>query len=95
MVGMGCFGFLYGAIWPMFAACANDYFPKEVAGTVLGLLTIFYGAGAMTTPVVSGYLADATGTFRWSFGLGAFASLFAGFLIGFLKRPQELAKGED
>ena len=95
MVGMGCFGFLYGAIWPMFAACAHDYFPKEVAGTVLGLLTIFYGLGAMTTPVVTGYLADITGTFRWSFGLGAVVSLFAGLLIGFLRRPREIAEKED
>jgi len=95
MVGMGCFGFLYGAIWPMFAACANDYFPKEVAGTVLGLLTIFYGLGAMTTPVVTGYLADITGTFRWPFGLGAVASLFASLLIGFLRKPRRIAEKED
>lgn len=92
MVGMGCFGFLYGAIWPMFAACANDYFPRDVAGTVLGFLTIFYGLGAMVTPVVTGHLADITGTFRWPFGLGAVASLFAGLLIGFLKRPRELVR---
>ncbi|MEW6374347.1 MAG: MFS transporter, partial [Thermodesulfobacteriota bacterium] len=95
MVGMGCFGFLYGAIWPMYAACARDYFPKEVAGTVLGLLTIFYGAGAMSSPVLTGHLADITGTFRWSFGLGAFISLIAAFLIGFLKKPREFEKKED
>ena len=32
MIVMGCFGFLYGAIWPMYAACIRDYFPKEVGG---------------------------------------------------------------
>jgi len=95
MVGMGCFGFFYGAIWPMYAACARDYFPKEVAGTVLGLLTIFYGMGMMSAPILTGKLTDITGTFRWSFALGAFASLFAGFLIAFLKRPKEFAKEED
>jgi sugar phosphate permease len=89
MIGIGLFGFLYGAIFPMIAACARDYFQMEVAGTVLGLLTIFYGLGAMTTPVVTGHLADVTGTFRWSFGLGAFASLMAALLIGFLKKPKE------
>jgi MFS family permease len=88
MVGIGWFGVLYGGIFPLVAACGRDYFPKEVTGTILGLLTIFYGAGAMATPVVTGHLADLTGTFRWSFGLGVFASLFASFLIGFLKGPK-------
>jgi sugar phosphate permease len=95
MVGIGWFGVLYGGIFPLVAACGRDYFPKEVTGTILGLLTIFYGAGAMTTPVVTGYLADLTRTFRWPFGLGAFASLFASFLIGFLKRPKEFANEDD
>jgi sugar phosphate permease len=95
MVGIGWFGVLYGGIFPLVAACGRDYFPKEVTGTILGLLTIFYGAGAMTTPVVTGYLADLTGTFRWPFGLGAFASLFASFLIGFLKRPKGSANEDD
>lgn len=94
-VGIGWFGFIYGPIWPMYAACARDYFPKQVSGTVIGLLTLFYGVGAMVGPMIGGHLADLMGTFKWAFGLGAFASLFAGFLIGFLKRPREFAKKED
>jgi sugar phosphate permease len=84
MVGIGWFGILYGGVFPLVAAYARDYFPKEVTGTILGLLTIFYGAGAMTTPVVTGYLADVTGTFRWSFGLGASAALMAALCIGLI-----------
>ena len=94
-VGIGWFGFIYGPIWPMYAACARDYFPKQVSGTVIGLLTLFYGVGAMVGPMIGGHLTDLMGTFKWSFGLGAFASLFAGVLIGFLKRPREFAKKED
>jgi MFS family permease len=89
MIGMGCFGFIYGAIWPMYAACARDYFPKGVAGTALGLLTIFYGSGAMISPVLTGYLTDITGTFRWGFGFGAFVSFIAALLIGFLRKREE------
>jgi MFS family permease len=95
MLGIGWFGILYGGIFPLVAACGRDYFPREVTGTILGLLTIFYGAGAMTTPVVTGSLADLTGTFRWPFGLGAFASLSASFLVGFLKRPGGSANEDD
>jgi MFS family permease len=95
IVGIGWFGFIYGPIWPMYAACARDYFPKQASGTVIGLLTLFYGVGAMVGPMIGGHLTDLMGTFKWSFGLGAFASLFAGVLIGFLKRPREFAKKED
>lgn len=88
MIGMGCFGFLFGAIFPMYAACAREYFPKEVAGTVLGLMTVFYGVGLMVSPIITGYLADITGTFHWSFGLGALTSSFAALPIVFLKKPK-------
>jgi sugar phosphate permease len=93
-VGIGWFGLVYGPIFPLYAACARDYFPKQVSGTVIGLLTLFYGVGAMVGPMMGGHLTDLTGTFKWSFGLGALASVFAGFLIGFLKRPREFAKEE-
>jgi sugar phosphate permease len=95
MVGVGCFGFLYGPIWPMYAACARDYFPKEFTGTVFGLMTIFYGIGMMISPVLTGYLADVTGTFKWSFALGGFIALVAAFLIGILRKPREFGKEED
>jgi len=81
MGGMGFFGFFYGAIWPMYGACARDFFPKEMTGRVFGLMTIFYGLGAMSSPPLTGYLADITGTFRWSFGLGASMALIAAICI--------------
>jgi MFS family permease len=95
MLGMGFFGFLYGAIWPMYGACASDFFPKEMTGRVFGLMTIFYGVGGMFSPLLTGYLADLTGTFRWPFGLGALASLLAALLIGFLKTPMGFPKDKD
>ena len=49
----------------------------------------------MAGPTIGGHLTGLTGMFRWAFGLGAFASLFAGFVIGFLKRPKEFTKKKD
>jgi sugar phosphate permease len=95
IVGVAWFGVFYGGIFPLVAACARDYFPKEITGTVLGLLTIFYGLGSMVSPIVTGHLADVTGTFRWSFGLAACLSVFSAFLIGFLRKPKEFEEGED
>lgn len=95
IIGIGWFGVLYGGIFPLVAACARDFFPREVTGTVLGLLTLFYGAGAMISPILTGHLADITRTFRWSFGLGALAALVAGLLIAFLRRQSEFALKQD
>jgi sugar phosphate permease len=93
MVGLGWFGFLYGAIWPMYGACARDFFPKEMTGAVFGGMTIFYGLGTMISPVLTGHLADITGTFRWSFGLGASTALIAAFCMGLI-RGREASENE-
>lgn len=86
-IGIGCFGFFFSAIWPMYAACARDYFPKEIAGTMIGILTIFYGIGAIFGPILAGRLTDVTGTFQWSFGLGALTTFISAIPIGFLRKP--------
>ena len=36
---VGILAVFYGVIWPMYGACAGDYFPKEVMGTVIGAWT--------------------------------------------------------
>ncbi len=95
IVGMGVFGFFYGPIWPMYAACARDNFPKEVTGTVFGLMTIFSGIGILISPLLTGYLADVTGTFKWSFALAGSISLMAAFLLGILKKPREFGTQEN
>lgn len=82
--GIGLFGLAFISMGSMYAACARDYFPKEVSGTVIGLMTIPYGTGAMFGPIVAGYLADTFGTFRWSFGLAALVSFAANLPITFL-----------
>jgi len=94
-IGIGWFGFIYGPIFPMYAACARDYFPKEVAGRVIGLLTLLYGTGAMAGPILGGHLTDLIGSFRWSFGMGALAALLAGLIIAFLRSPEELTKKQE
>ncbi len=95
-VEVGVFGFFYGPIWPMYAACARDYFPKEITGTVIGLMTVFYGVGGMLGPLLAGHLTDLTGTFHWPFGLVVLSSCAAALPILFLKGPNEgVANGED
>ena len=37
----------YGAAWSMYAASASDYFSRELAGTIVGLWTVYMGIGSM------------------------------------------------
>ncbi len=61
------FGIGYGAIWPVYAASAVDYFSKGSAGSVVGLWTIYLGVGSMLSPVITGWTIDATGGYVWAF----------------------------
>ncbi len=61
----------YGATWPLYGACAGDYFPKEVMGTVIGAWTPFYGLGAILVHWVGGFLRDLTGTYHSTFVINA------------------------
>ncbi|MGQ9509039.1 MAG: MFS transporter [Thermodesulfobacteriota bacterium] len=88
-IAVGIFGFFYSPIWPMYGACARDYFPKEMVGSVIGLLTFFYGIGAILGPILAGKLVDLTATFRWSFSVGASACLLATLMISFLQKPKK------
>lgn len=64
---IGVMAIFYGSTFPIYAACAGDYFPKEAMGTVAGAWTPFYGAGAILTHWVTGWLRDTTGAYDHAF----------------------------
>ncbi|MBI5967605.1 MAG: MFS transporter [Deltaproteobacteria bacterium] len=90
-VAVGIFGVFYAAAWPMYAATAADFFPREATGSVLGFWTIFYGIGLILAPTLGGYIADLTGTFIWSFFLAAGAGALGTFFFSRLRRPEDLS----
>ena len=71
----------YGAVWAMYAAASSDYFDRESSGTIVGIWTIFLGIGLALAPIISGWLADATGTLRWSFVLGGAGGILSVVLL--------------
>jgi sugar phosphate permease len=71
----------YGVVWAMYAAAASDYFPRESAGTTVGLWTMLLGIGSILSPIVSGWIADTTGNLAWSFALAAGAALLSFLLL--------------
>ncbi len=72
-VSTAVFSLGYGTCFAMYAAAAADYFSAEDTGGIVGLWTMFLGAGSVLAPVVSGWTADATGTLSWSFLIAAAA----------------------
>jgi len=78
---VGTMGVFYGATFPMYGACAGDYFPKQVIGTVVGAWTPFYGLGAIVVHWVSGLLRDATGGYLQAFILNVVVAALGLLLI--------------
>ncbi|MBU4565659.1 MAG: MFS transporter [Desulfarculus sp.] len=68
---VGVLAFCFGAIFPMYGACAGDYFPRPVMGTVVGMWTVFNGLAAVTVHWVAGALRDSTGGYDISFAIDA------------------------
>jgi MFS family permease len=77
----GLFGFGYGAVWPVYAAAAADYFPQNNTGGVVGLWTVLLGLGSIVSPLVCGWTIDKTGSYNWTFALGLFSALISVLLL--------------
>jgi len=80
------FAVFYGPTFPIYGACAGDYFPKSVMGTVIGAWTPFYGLGAILSHWVTGLLRDHTGVYDHAFLLNALMACVSILLIGFVRK---------
>ncbi len=78
---VGLMAIFYGATFPIYGACAGDYFPRKVMGTIIGAWTPFYGLGAIATHWITGFLRDTTGAYQQAFFIN---SLMAALSIVFI-----------
>jgi sugar phosphate permease len=85
-ISIGCLAIFYGATFPIYGACAGDYFPRQAMGTVIGAWTPFYGLGAILTHWVTGLLRDATGVYNHAFMINVGMSVLA---IGLISRVRK------
>jgi sugar phosphate permease len=85
---VGFFAVFYGPTFPIYGACAGDYFPRSLMGTVIGAWTPFYGIGAIMSHWVTGLLRDSTGLYDLAFLTNGVMALVGMVLILFVqKRP--------
>ena len=85
-ISIGCLAIFYGATFPIYGACAGDYFPRQAMGTVIGAWTPFYGLGAILTHWVTGLLRDATGVYNHAFMINVGMSVLAIGLISLVRK---------
>jgi len=83
---VGLFAVFYGPTFPIYGACAGDYFPRRVMGTVIGAWTPFYGIGAIMSHWVTGMLRDSTGVYALAFLTNGVMALAGLVLILFVKK---------
>jgi sugar phosphate permease len=83
---VGLFAVFYGPTFPIYGACAGDYFPRSVMGTVIGAWTPFYGLGAIMSHWVTGLLRDSTGVYTLAFLTNGVMALVGLFLILFVRK---------
>lgn len=85
-ISIGFLGAFFGATFPMYGAAGGDYFKKEMLGTVIGALTIFYGSGAILANRMGGHIRDITGSFFIPFIIAFITALLASLLMMFVKK---------
>ena len=94
LVLVGLLAIFYGVTFPIYGACAGDFFPREVMGTVIGAWTPFYGLGAIVTHWVTGLLRDSTGVYDGAFAINLAMAIIA-FLLMSRVTPRSQASNLD
>lgn len=82
---VGLLGPFFGATFPLYGACAGDYFSRELIGTVVGAWTPLYGIGAISSHWVNGFLRDTTGSYEYGFVINIVLAVSAIALISATK----------
>lgn len=88
-VFVGLLAVFFGATFPIYGACAGDFFPKEVMGTVIGAWTPFYGLGAISVHWVSGILRDTTGSYDYPFMIDTVMAALGVFFMCLVRQTQK------
>ncbi|MDE2787468.1 MAG: MFS transporter [Chloroflexota bacterium] len=85
-------GFALRSTYTICAAAAGDFVPVYMAPAAFGLMGMGAGIGGTISPAISGPIADATGTLRWSFAMASGAAVIGaglGFTLHMMTRSRD------
>jgi MFS family permease len=81
------FGFSYGAGSTLFPAAVADFFGREQAATLSGLLFALAGSLAAGGPLAAGFIYDRAGDYQLAWWLSAAFNALALALLAFARPP--------
>lgn len=79
------FGFAYGAASTLFPAAVADYFGREQAASLAGLLFALAGSMAAWGPLAAGFIYDRAGSYQLAWWLGAGFNALALIILAFAR----------
>jgi sugar phosphate permease len=86
------FALLHGGAWgvrgPLMAAIRADYFGRAAFGKILGVSNLIVTLGSVSGPLIAGYFADQTGSYRLGFTILAALSLLGCLFFGLAGKPK-------
>jgi MFS family permease len=82
------FGFSYGGVTVMFPALIADFFGREQAGSLVGLLFAIAGSMAALGPLAAGWIYDRSGTYAPAWWLAAALNGVSLALLAFTRAPE-------
>jgi MFS family permease len=81
------FGFSYGGVSVLFPVIVTDFFEREHAGSLVGLLFATTGAMAALGPLGAGFIYDRLGSYALAWWLSAAFNVLALALLAFSHPP--------
>jgi MFS family permease len=81
------YGFSYGAVSTLFATIVGDFFGRERAGSLVGVLFAMAGSLAGAGPYIAGAIFDATGSYTPAFALSAALSALSVVFLALCRPP--------
>jgi OFA family oxalate/formate antiporter-like MFS transporter len=83
------YGYAYGTTSTMFPAIVGDFFGRQHAGALVGLLFMLAGSMAALGPIFAGAVYDGTGGYGPAFYLAAAANVTGGALLTAARAPEK------
>jgi len=88
------FGFGFGASSPLRMSMISDFFGVQSIGTMIGIIEIAWSLGAISGPVMAGYVFDISGSYNVAFLTGGLIVLTGMVATYFLKKPLVLGDAQ-
>ena len=83
------FGFGFGASSPIRMAMIAEFFGLKSVGTMIGVVELAWAAGAITGPIMAGYVFDVSGSYNIAFLTGGLLMFIGTVATCFLKKPAQ------